>query len=122
MDAYTETGGGFPVAYNDQDLQIHEWRIGATAKTGLSADTDLRFNVEAVSARNKTDAVSGRLLGAGGFAFNFASTSETEEWGRLGLEVDHRFSKRSVLSASLYGANQGNDASVSGSVSWKVMF
>jgi hypothetical protein len=122
VDAYTETGGGFPVAYDDQDLHIHEWRLGATAKTALSADTDLRLNAEVVSARNKTDAVNGRLLGAGGFAFNFASTSETEAWGRLGVEVDHRFSKSSVLSASVYGANEGNDATTSGSVSLKMAF
>lgn len=122
VDAYTETGGGFPVAYDDQDLHIHEWRLGATAKTALSADTDLRLNAEVVSARNKTDAVNGRLLGAGGFAFNFAATSETEAWGRLGVEIDHRFSKTSVLSASVYGANEGNDATASGSLSWKMMF
>lgn len=122
VDAYTEIGGGFPVAYDDQKLHIHEWRLGATAKTALSTDTDLRFNAEVVSARNKTDAVNGRLLGAGGFAFNFASTSETEAWGRLGVEVDHRFSRSSVLSASVYGANEGNDATASGSISWKTTF
>lgn len=122
MGGYTETDGSFPVSYGSQRVRNEEWRLGLSARMALGQDTDLRFNGEAVSARLRTGNVAGQLLGAGGFAFAFASSGETRSWGRLGVEVDHRLSPSSVISVSLNTAGKGFDARASGSVSWKMAF
>lgn len=120
LDSYTEVGGGFPVAYDDQKLSTNEFRLGITAKTAIANNSDLRVTGELVSAKTKIDAVNVQLLGINGFSF--AASNHHATWGRLGLELDHRFSKRSVISASAYAASEGNDADYSASISWKQMF
>ncbi|QDX82312.1 hypothetical protein B9N43_14330 [Denitratisoma sp. DHT3] len=122
MDAYTERGGSFPVSYGKQKVDSDELRLGVTARTALGRNTDLRIRGEAVSARVATGTVAGQVLGTGGFAFAFTTSSDSRSWGRLGLEVDHRLSQRTVISASLHAASKGFDASWSGSVGWKMSF
>lgn len=122
VDAYTESGGGFPVAYQSQSIRNGELRVGAVAVTALAAATDLRLSGELVSARSESGAANGRLLGAGGFPFALAAANESRSWARLGVEVDHRLDAASLLSVSFHTAGQGNDAAVSSSVSWKKSF
>lgn len=122
LDAYAESGGGFPAAYAGQRVRTHELRLGATATTALTDTSDLRLSAELAGARNDGSAVTGAVLGAGGFAFAFGAADDTRTWGRLGVEIDHRIGKASVLSGSLHGASEGNDARVSASLGWKTVF
>lgn len=122
IDSYTETGGGFPVAYSSQRRSSDELRGGLVGRIALGASTDLRASGELVVARNRSDSSSGQLLGAGGFAFNVGSAHDNEHWGRLGLEIDHRLTPKAALATSVNVASDGNDPQWSGSVGVRVAF
>ncbi|MFV5212905.1 autotransporter domain-containing protein [Azonexus caeni] len=122
LDSYTETGGGFPVAYGSQQRRSDELRGGLVGRLALGANTDLRASGELVVARNRSGGSSGLLLGAGGFAFNTGSSHDTETWGRLGLEIDHRLTRSAALATSVNVASDGNDPQWSGSVGVRVAF
>ncbi|MEW5788635.1 MAG: autotransporter domain-containing protein [Pseudomonadota bacterium] len=121
VDGYTETGGGFPVTYGEQQHTARELRLGLSGKTRLNDAAELRLTAEAVHRFDgRGGAVTGSL--AGGPAFNLAGTSIKQNWARLGGEIDWRLGATRLLSASLNLSSEGEDASVSGSLSYKVSF
>lgn len=122
LDSYTETGGGFPVAYGSQHRRSDELRGGLVGRLALGANTDLRASGELVVAHNRSGGSSGQLLGAGGFAFNTSSSRDTETWCRLGLEIDHRLTRSAALATSVNVASDGNDPQWSGSVGVRIAF
>jgi uncharacterized protein with beta-barrel porin domain len=123
LDGYTETGGGFPVRYDESEHSARELRLGAGLKTVLTPAADLRLTLEAVHRfDDHGESVSGELLGPGGTSFNLRGGDVRQDWARAGAEVDYRTTQGSVLSASLHASTEGEDADWSGSVSWKMAF
>lgn len=121
VDAYTETGGGFPVAFNEQEHTAREMRLGVSGKTSLSASADLRLTAEAVhrfDGRGST--VAGSIVAGPGFSL--AGGDIKQNWARVGGEIDWRLGATRLVSASFNVSSEGEDASVSGSVSYKVSF
>ncbi len=122
IDGYTETGGGFPVRFDDIDIRSKEARVGVEVGSKLkNKKTEIRVTLEAVS---KFDAgntnVSGDLVGLSSFDLNSASANDT--WGRVGLDVDHRFNNDITLSGTTFLSSTGADPDVSGAISLKVPF
>ncbi len=121
MDGYRERGGAFPVQYEDSTHAARELRLGASFKTALSADADLRLTGEAVHRfDDHGGAVQGQIIGVS--SFRLPGAEVRQDWVRAGAEVDYRVRAGSVLSASLNTSSEGEDATWSGSVSWKLAF
>ena len=114
-------GGAFPVQYEDSTHAARELRLGASFKTALSADADLRLTGEAVHRfDDHGGAVQGQIIGVS--SFRLPGAEVRQDWVRAGAEVDYRVRAGSVLSASLNTSSEGEDATWSGSVSWKLAF
>lgn len=119
-DGYAETGGAFPVTYAASRQTSREVRLGLSARTQVSADTDLRLSAEAIH-RLDADAEITFDGGAGIGVQTVAAPESQRNQARFGAEVDHRLDRQSLLSASLH-ASTGGDTAWLGSVSWKYRF
>ena len=123
MAAYIETGGGFPAAFDKQTTTVSDLRAGAVLRKALSEATDLRLSAETVGRlSNHVNATSGRLLGPGGFAFDFAPRSERSKWVRVGAEIDHRLTRATLLSLSVNSSTQDGRSNWWASASWRTAF
>ncbi len=121
QDAYTETGGGFPVQFDARNTRSNEVRLGLSGKLALAERTDLRLMAESVNRLSHSgEQVRGQVIGLYSFDNPIASGENT--WGRLGMEVDYRFAPNALVSASVNGSTAGGDAKVGGSVSVKMAF
>lgn len=121
LNGYNEIGGGVPAQFGAQSVRYEEARLGLTAAKALTEATKLRLFVEGVKQFNG----SASTLNAQAFGIGFAQpgTAPRSEWGRLGAEIDHRFSNNmSLLSASLHAASAGGDPSVTASIGYKHSF
>ena len=121
LNAYNEAGGGIPVQFGAQSVRYEELRAGVVAAKPLSDMTKLRLSAEAVQQFNGS--ASTLTAQAFGLTFTQPGTVPNRAWGRLGAEIDHRFSNgKSVLSTSLHAAAAGGDPTVTGSMSFKHSF
>lgn len=123
VDAYTEQGGGFPVAVDGYKQTTKEGRLGTAVKVALGARTDLRVSGEWVHRFDGDGpAVTGAILGDLG-TFSTPGQSVSRNWARFGADLDQRIASNAVLSMSVHAAaGQSEDTSVSGSVSLKLGF
>ena len=121
VDAYTETGGGFPVAYNKQKETSYDVRVGLTGVKPLSERTHLHGTTEIVYGDRKSDQdLSGKVVGL--FDFSLPNNRQRDTWLRIGAEIDHRLSPSTVLSTSISAASQGADPDISATFSFKAYF
>ena len=121
VGAYTETGGGFPAAYNSSRTDSDTLRIGLDTKTSLSSATDLSLNTEVVhNFQANSSGVSGQTIGLGGFAV--AGLDTHQDWVRVMLDIDHRISKQSLISLGINGGSEGGDPSYGATVSYRASF
>lgn len=121
LDAYTETGGGFPVAYGAAKWKSNDLRVGLSGTTALSAATSLRLAGElAHRFDDSTDGVKGRVLGLWGFAL--PGRKVKQDWVRATLDVDRRLSANSLLSFGANLATQGGDPSWGLTVGYRASF
>ena len=121
VDGYTETTGGFPARFDPQSHTARESRIGLIIEKDLDAQTTVRGITEAVHRFDKNGAnFSGEVVGL--FPFSIPGSENRQDWIRLGGEIDHQIDKDSFVSFSLMRSSKGEDADVSGAVSWKGNF
>lgn len=108
VDGYTETGGGFPVAYGTSKWRSGDLRAGLAAATALSERTALRIAGEAAHRTDdSTDGVKGQVIGL--WDFSLPGEKVKQNWMRVTVDVDHRFSARSVLTVGASAATDGGD-------------
>ncbi len=94
LDAYTETGGGFPAQF-----AAARWRTN-----------DLRLGLEAVHRfDDSTSGVNGQVVGLWNFGLPGQQVKQT--WGRVTADVDHRLSNTTALTFGANAATTGGDAS-----------
>ncbi len=124
IDAYQETGGSAPAFFNEQKSTAREVRLGIVGRFLLSDRTTLLGHAEIAHRLDKNAAtVSGTADALGlPFAFNQKGNPIKRNWGRLGAEVDYKVNERNIINASSFVSSSGEDASVSGAVSWKFLF
>ncbi|NBX66510.1 MAG: autotransporter domain-containing protein [Proteobacteria bacterium] len=121
QDGYTETDGGFPANFDDQTTYANESRIGLTATQAIREDTSINLTMEAVHRFDRNSAKSsGEVIGL--FDFNQPGEDIQQNWGRLGMDIDHRIDESSVISVSAHAATRGEDPDISGSISYKYSF
>ncbi len=121
MDAYTETGGGFPAHFDERSHTAKEVRLGVRSDKHLSNSATLHADVEAVHRFDDSGPnTHGQIVGL--FDFDLPGADLEQDWIRLGLEVDQSIGKNQTLSASLHASSEGQDPSISGAVSFKIAF
>lgn len=108
LDGYSETGGALPVAFAAQKQTSDELRVGVTLLSRLSEQTDLRFPLELAHRSNGSAMVSGV---AAATPFSFVNAGSTQNWGRAGIELDHRLNNQTVLNGAALCASRGGDSS-----------
>jgi len=106
-DGYTETGGGFPIRFDNQTTTTHEIRVGVDAKKELSTKTDIRLMLEGIhKPKSDKDVTSGDVIGL--YSFDFKNESKAETWVRAGLDLDHRLESGITIGASLFRSSSGD--------------
>jgi len=111
LDAYTETGGGFPAQYAASVWNTDDLRIGGAAKTKLSEHTDLRLGLEGVHRfDSNTSGVNVSVAGLSIFNNNLAGLQVSQTWAHATVDVDHRFNDKLVLTVGAGAATKGGDA------------
>ena len=122
VGAYTETGGGFPASFNEQDHNATEARLGVTASKDLSEKTKLLLSVEAI---HRFDGVGPALTGqdvTGGVAFSLPGVAPRPDCVRLGFDVDHKLSADTLLNVSAHVSTVGEAHDVSAAISIRRAF
>lgn len=122
VDAYTETGGGFPATFDEQDHNATEARLGVTAAKDLSAATKLLLSVEAI---HRFDGVGPALTGqdvTGGVAFSLPGVAPRPDCVRFGFDVDHKLSADTLLNISAHASTVGEAHDVSAAISIRRAF
>ncbi len=110
LDAYTETGGGFPAQFAASKWRVNDLRLGVAAKTALSGATDLRLGLEAAHRfEDSTHGVNGQAIGLP--SFSLPGERVKQDWARATVDVDHRLSDTTALTFGANVASSGGDAS-----------
>ena len=122
VGAYTETGGGLPASFNEQEHNATEGRIGITAAKDLSAATKLLLTVEAI---HRFDGVGPALTGqdlTGAVSFSLPGTAPSPDCVRFGFDVDHKINENTLLNISAHASTVGEAHDVSAAVSIRRAF
>lgn len=120
-DAYAESGGGFPAAFNSQTHTTEEIRLGLTGETNISDKTKLRGIFEAVYRIDDDSAgFSGQVIGL--FGFSIPGAKNNQEWLRIGAEIEHQIDENKIITATVFGSTRGEDPEISTAVNFKINF
>jgi len=122
VGAYTETGGGFPASFNEQEHNATEGRLGVTASKDLSEKTKLLLSVEGI---HRFDGVGPSLTGqdvTGGVSFSLPGTAPRADCVRFGFDVDHKLNENTLLNVSAHVATVGEAHDVSAAISIRRAF
>jgi len=121
LDAYTETGGGFPALYDATTTRSTDLRLGLSAKRTFFYTTDVNLSLEAAHRfEHNVGAVNGEIIGLG--SFSVSGQAVKQDWVRAILDVDHRLTDKSALVMSIKSATAGKDASWGISLGYRVAF
>ncbi len=123
IDAYTETGGGFPARFDARTEKSTEARVGVDAALPLSSETKLLGRVEAAHRLEKTGAAaSGTVLGL--FGFSLPGEQVKRDWLRAGVGFETKLGGGTggTLSAMLNATTQGAAPSYWLNLSYQVAF
>ncbi len=89
VDSYTETGGAFPVTYNDITQQSTIVRLGADMVHHLTDDFRVVAKAElAYQLEDTASPVSGTIIGANSFSLSGGSQNQFWVRGGIGAEYD----------------------------------
>lgn len=98
LDAYTETGGGFPAQFDERKDKATELRIGVNAAKPMANGLRLLGTLEATHRFQKSGArTSGQVIGL--FAFDLDGVENKRDWLRAGVGVEGKLAEGT---ASLY--------------------
>lgn len=123
MGGYAETGGVAPASFDERNQRSWVGRLGVSAKFALSADTDLLASAEfaRVLSEDRPD-FTGTDVGTGVLDFAVPDVRLRNNWGRLGLDLDHRLSPDTVLSLTTHASTRGDAFDLSAAISLRKGF
>ncbi|SKA86670.1 Uncharacterized membrane protein [Prosthecobacter debontii] len=121
-DAYTESGGGFPVSYDEQSHTAQEVRYGLTAARQLLQNKALlRLRVEGVHRFDQTGpSTGGQVIGL--FDFNLPGQQIQQDWALFGIDFAYAINEKVTLNTSVSTSTSGEDPVFGGSVGIQVKF
>lgn len=114
LDAYSETGGGIPASYGDQDNDRFVARLGGEVSSSFGDDVTGRLRAawgHRLSGDNGSVSVT-----ALGLNQSIPSASSKENWAELGASMSYDVSADMTLSVAVdtrYAGSSDNDASLS---------
>jgi probable HAF family extracellular repeat protein len=121
-DHYTETGGGFPVAWADSKARSNTSRLGLDAAHPLNARVTLLGRVETAHRyESRGPSVTGEILGAGGASFDLPGMRYTQNWLRVGTGAEVRMGP-GTATLVLNATTEGEDPSYWGTVGYELKF
>jgi probable HAF family extracellular repeat protein len=120
IDAYSETGGGFPASFDARTNGATEFRMGVDAAYALSSSTKLTGRVEAAHGSDKSGpTTNGTLIGL--FSFSVPGEEIKQDWLRVGVGADTKLGK-GTLSAMLNATSEGAAPSSWLNISYQLSF
>lgn len=120
MDAYTETGGGFPARFDASSDHATIWRAGIDGVTPLNDQFRVLTRGEvAYRFEDKTSGPSGTIIDLSDFNFGGQDTDRVWLRGGVGAEFDVAGGTATLM---LNVSTQGNDPSLWVKSAWKVAF
>jgi hypothetical protein len=120
LDAYTETGGGFPARFNARTDKATELRIGANADKALANGLNLFGTLEAVHRFERSGArTSGEVIGL--FGFNLPGQDNKQDWLRAGIGIEGKLADGKA-SLMLNATSQGSAPNVWVAAGWQRAF
>lgn len=122
LNHYSEVGPG-GLAYGNKSNDSTVVRIGLTATCALSAATDLGVTAELAKMLNENRVDhDGTDMATGVADFAMPDVRGKRAWGRLCLDLDHRFSTDAVLSLTLQASTRGDTFDTAAAVSLRKGF
>ena len=122
-DAYAETGGSFPAAFNAQTQTTTEGRLGLATKFVLSPTTTCLLTAEWIHRFNGTTAtLSGNDVLHGALPFSAAGVASTRNQARVGIDIDQKIDSRTLLNFSVHAAGFGQSPDIQGAISLRRAF
>jgi len=122
IDAYTETGGGFPAAIGESSDSFDQIRYGLNAEAPITGWARL---VAVLEGAHRFDgqgpANSATLLGPGGFAVSAAGAPIEQDWLRLGGGVEAEI-WRGTASVMVNGTTESEMPAYWVAASWRMSF
>lgn len=120
LDAYTETGGGFPAKFDARTDHSTELRLGMNVARPLPGDFRLIGIAEAAHRfEDEGEGISGEMIGL--FGFDFAGDKRTQDWLRGGIGLEHSLAG-GVVSLMLNATTDGGVPSQWLALNWQVAF
>ena len=119
--AYTEQGGSLPAYFDQSSQTISEARLGAALKMPITRDTLFILSAELIQRLDNTSSTISGSDVSGIIPFNISSGSQDKTRARIGLDLDQKLSKNTLLNFSLHFAS-GLNSVVSGAVSVRQSF
>jgi hypothetical protein len=109
LDAYSETGGGFPASYGASHWTVNDLRFGVAGSRTIDASTSLRLGFElAHRFEGTTNGVNGSVIGL--WDFSLPGDKVNQNWARLMVDVDRRLTDSMMLTLGASTATSGGDA------------
>ncbi|HOY69805.1 MAG TPA: autotransporter domain-containing protein [Methylotenera sp.] len=106
LDGYTETGGGFPVQYDNNHWTTNDVRLGAAAYFAATTNSNVRIGAEFVH-RFEDNTASGKVLGLNSFSYQGKDIKQS--WVRATADLDHRFTDDMLVTVGLNAGTGGGD-------------
>ncbi|MBK9021908.1 MAG: autotransporter domain-containing protein [Sulfuritalea sp.] len=120
LDAYTETGGGFPARFDARRDKATELRAGVNALRPLDNGLRLVGTLEAVRRMERTGARTvGEVIGL--FGFDLAGAANQRDWLRVGAGVEGKLAE-GTASLSLNLTSKGEAPSAWLAANWQKAF
>ncbi|MDP2808941.1 MAG: autotransporter domain-containing protein [Rhodocyclaceae bacterium] len=121
LDAYTETGGGFPARFDARRDKATELRVGVNAVKPISGgDMRLLGMLEAAHRFENTGArTSGQVIGL--FGFDLAGQKNKRDWLRVGAGVEGKLAE-GTAALSLNVTTKGEVPNAWLAASWQMAF
>lgn len=120
LDAYTETGGGFPARFNARNDKATEFRVGLNADKPLANGLNLFSSLEAAHRVERNGArTSGEVIGL--FGFDLPGRDNKQDWLRAGVGVEGKVAD-GTASLSLNVTTQGEMPNAWIAANWRRTF
>jgi hypothetical protein len=120
LDAYTETGGGFPARFDARRDRATDLRLGSNATYPLMGDLRLLGTLEVVHRFERSGTrATGEVIGM--FGFDLPGLRNRQDWLRLGGGVEGPFAGGKAT-LSINATTQGGAPSVWLAGNWQMMF
>jgi len=119
--AYTEQGGSLPAYFDKSSQTISEGRLGAALKMPVTRDALFILSAELIQRLDNTSTTISGSDVSGVIPFSISSGSQDKTRARIGLDLDQKLSKNTLLNFSLHFAT-GVNSVVSGAVSVRQSF